>query len=88
MPNCLKIRSKNFPRGENKEEPGEEEVRGKRRKKQQKGGVDERKIRRLFQQELHEEMDKQIAKKHWRYEDVALHKDTTEQWDLVTAAVE
>ena len=33
-------------------------------------------------------MDIQVGKRRWRFEDVALHKDTTRQWDLVAAAVE
>ena len=45
-------------------------------------------IRKLTIKELHDEMDKQVARRASRFQYAALMRDTTTQWDLVAAAVE
>ena len=53
-----------------------------------KRGVDENAIRMQTTKELHDEMDKQAAKRIRRFRDAAMRKDTTTQWGLVAASVE
>ena len=50
--------------------------------------VDEGKIRKALLEELHGEMDKQIAKRQYRLKQADVQRDTDRQWDLIAAAVE
>ena len=50
--------------------------------------MDENAIRKLTIKELHDEMDKQVARRASRFQYAAPMRDTTTQWDLVAAAVE
>ena len=51
-------------------------------------GVDEHANRRLTINELHDEMDKQVANKASRFQYASLMRDSATQWDLVAATVE
>ena len=70
----------------------EEEAQGEKaqeaQKTKKKEGVDENAIRELTLKELHDEMDKQVAKRASRLQYAALMRDTTTQWDLVAATVQ
>ena len=57
-------------------------------KAKKKKGVDENEIRNQTTKGLRQEMDKQVARREYRFQDAAMRKDTTTQWDLVAAAVE
>ena len=53
-----------------------------------KKGVGENAIRKQTIKELHDEMDKQVARIVCRFRDATMRKDTTTQWGLVAASVE
>ena len=53
-----------------------------------KTGADENAIRKQTTKELHDERDKQVARRACRFRDAAMREDTTTQWDLVPASVE
>ena len=52
-----------------------------------KKGVDENEIRKQTTKQLRQAMDKQVARREYRFQDAALRKHTGAQWELVAAAV-